>query len=138
MGVLAIPPYWLQHITAHDFQSLSALCIAFGIVTLITTPVLNVYIPYCMRKADTSDSSASGPRNTAMGGAESGGPLQKTKLRFHDVFSRRCGQLCGKRSLLSDRHHSVKNALWDRRTNRVSGSHLLLFAWEVFRCVNDE
>jgi hypothetical protein len=48
-GVIAIPVYWLQGVTGHNFQVLSALSIAFTIVTSILVAILNIYIPHCMR-----------------------------------------------------------------------------------------
>lgn len=49
-GVFAIPVYWLQRYTSHDFAALIALYVLFNIVTLILIAVLNIYIPYCMRQ----------------------------------------------------------------------------------------
>ncbi len=52
------------------------------------------------------------------------GQFQKTKLRLHNVFSRSCGQLCGKCSHISDRYYSLGDPLWHCRTDSVSGYHL--------------
>ncbi|KAJ9609001.1 hypothetical protein H2200_006772 [Cladophialophora chaetospira] len=54
-GALSIPVYWLQHFTVSDFQYLSGIAITFGIATMITGSLLNVYVPYCMRNADAAN-----------------------------------------------------------------------------------
>lgn len=56
-GVLSIPVYWLQELSAYNFQTLTGLSIAFTIVTNVLIALLNIYIPYCMRTAVAASDS---------------------------------------------------------------------------------
>ena len=49
-GALSIPVYWLQGYSLVNFEALTALWILFAINTFIIIALLNIYIPYCMRK----------------------------------------------------------------------------------------
>ncbi|KAK4920418.1 hypothetical protein LTR49_012010 [Elasticomyces elasticus] len=56
-GACSIPCYWLQGYTLHNFDALTALWILFAVLTFVIMAVLSMYIPHCMRKIATNESS---------------------------------------------------------------------------------
>ncbi|KAM0708126.1 hypothetical protein Q7P35_004776 [Cladosporium inversicolor] len=57
-GVISIPVNWLQGYSNYNFQTLTALNIIFTISTNILVALLNIYIPYCMRRAAAESSGS--------------------------------------------------------------------------------
>ncbi|KAF7311958.1 Autophagy-related protein [Mycena indigotica] len=57
-GALGIPSYWLTAPTLANFNTLFAIFVVYGVITVIFMALLNVYIPHYMRSANESVSAS--------------------------------------------------------------------------------